>query len=232
MADKPSISLLITEDDGLGLLTTISEIQLDVRKSSNYEFDADITDYPIEDGSEISDHRRKRPPVISLEGFVSDSPIVSVSSVPLGLKGDLSGIPPSTCQTAYDALISVHNNHTPITYVGEYEMYDGMLVKNLQIPRDADKGLGFWFSLQLKHVSVVQSLTAALSSDVVKRLKKKASPKNANKLTKLQKKLRDQYTNQNLIKNGPRIEQAEADAKVKIAGNQKYLDTLLPGYFK
>jgi hypothetical protein len=228
---KKFISLLFVEYLENGLYSIISEIPLDVRKSSTYSFKSKITEFPVDDGSQITDNRNVLPDEISLEGFVSDSPLTTIASNNLGLKGDASALvgANSVTQGAYDALIDIHRNNKFLMVVTEYATFEDMAIEELEIPRDAEKGLGFYFSLKLKQVKIVQNQTAALSKEVVARLRKK-SQKASKGLTKLQRKLADQLTAE-AIKNKGRLNTAEAEAKIKAAGDQKYLDTLGAGYF-
>ena len=50
-------------------------IVFDAVTSENPEFNADITEHPVEDGPEVSDHIQLKNPILSIHGTVSGSPI-------------------------------------------------------------------------------------------------------------------------------------------------------------
>lgn len=177
MSRKPFLSILaVAPGATAGVDDTIYEIALDVCKARRYRYGAVITDYPIEDGSSIGDHRKKNPDAVEIEGMVSGSPLISVSTVePLALKGDGTSLSqpsaPSAMQAAHDLLHDIHDKHRWVTVVTEYRTHENMLLESLEIPRDAKTGMAFDFTVSFKHVSVVTTQATALPASVVKRLK-------------------------------------------------------------
>jgi hypothetical protein len=55
----------------------IGRYVLDVSISEEHTFEADVTDYPVESGGNISDNIRVKPVKIKIEGIVSDTPLSS-----------------------------------------------------------------------------------------------------------------------------------------------------------
>ena len=53
----------------------IDDFLIDCSISENHTFDSDVTDYPVESGSNISDNIRPLPLVVEIEGVVSNTPI-------------------------------------------------------------------------------------------------------------------------------------------------------------
>lgn len=53
---------------------TIGTIWIDVSISESHELSAEVTDHPVEDGSNISDNVRPAPRVVQLEGLVTNHP--------------------------------------------------------------------------------------------------------------------------------------------------------------
>lgn len=48
---------------------------IDIVDSETVDFENEVTDHPIEDGSEISDHIRKKPIAINIQGTISETPL-------------------------------------------------------------------------------------------------------------------------------------------------------------
>lgn len=53
----------------------IDDIELDVAIREEHTYINDVTEYPIEDGSLISDHIRQQPVTLTIEGMTSNTPV-------------------------------------------------------------------------------------------------------------------------------------------------------------
>lgn len=169
----PLISLLVTEPLYDGTQDVITEIPLDARVGSTYRFQSEVTEFPIESGATITDHVHLRPDEIQVEGIVSDTPVNELPTY-LGLRGDeevqTAGL---RSQTAFDALFICWRDRIPLTVVTEYLIYDDMIVESFEIPKGPDRGEAIWFSMTLRKIVTVETLTAALPPEVVARLKRR-----------------------------------------------------------
>lgn len=180
----PLISLLVTEPLYDGTQDVITEIPLDARVGSTYRFSSSITQYPVESGATITDHVHLNPDEISMEGMVSDTPVNELPSV-LSLRGDREYQGAGTrSQTAFDTLMAVWRDRTPLTVVTEYMIFDDMLVESFEVPKSPDRGEAIWFSATLKKINTVETLTASLPPEVVARLKRRRKKSTAVKNAK------------------------------------------------
>jgi len=173
---KPFFSILVVDESG----NMISELPLDVRKNSTETYNATVTDSPVESGYTISDHVRLLPEEISVEGFVSSVP---PESVPLA--GDLGGDmgpgsePSPEVLDAFAAIMKVYQARQVVTVVSGLSVYPNMVINHVEFPRSVEQGLGLWFSMTLRRLIVVSTLSASLPDAVIKKLKalKKARAK-------------------------------------------------------
>lgn len=194
----PLISLLVTEPLYDGTQDVITEIPLDARVGSSYRFSSEITQYPVESGATITDHVHLRPDEITIEGMVTDTPVNELPTV-LGLRGDNQAAPAGArTQGAFDALWTVWRNRLPLTVVTEYLVLDDMIIESLEIPKSPDRGEAIWFTLTLKKITTVETLTAALPPEIVARLKRRrkktaARTKASTKLSKFAAQKAAQY---------------------------------------
>lgn len=181
----PLISLMVTEPLYDGTQDVVTEIPMDARISSTYSFRSEVTQFPVESGAKVTDHVHLQPDVITIEGMVSDSPIVEVPNT-LQLRGDAqetaSG---SRTQEAFDALWTVWNKRLPLTAVTEYMVYDDMVIEQFDIGKSQDRGPGaLWFTATLTKITVVQTLVGTLPPEVVARLKRRRAKTRVSQLTK------------------------------------------------
>jgi hypothetical protein len=183
-ANIPLIALLVTEPIYDGTQDVVTEIPLDARVGGSYRFEAEITQFPVESGAQITDHVHLRPDVITLEGMVSDTPVTSIPTY-LGLRGDQeAGTASSRSQNAYDALHQVWRERLPVTVVTEYMVFDDMIIESFEVPKGQDRGEALWFTAALKKVNTVETLVAQLPADVVARLKRRRKKTAANRKAK------------------------------------------------
>lgn len=59
-----------TNDDG-----SVDVVQLDVYDSETHGMATEVSDFPVEDGPNISDNVRRKPKTLTIEGYVSDTPL-------------------------------------------------------------------------------------------------------------------------------------------------------------
>lgn len=75
MAFVRTSALSLSWEDKRSFVTT--SVRFDVVTSETHEALVAITDHPVEDGPNVSDHARDEPDTIAIEGFVSNSPLFS-----------------------------------------------------------------------------------------------------------------------------------------------------------
>ena len=54
---------------------TLDLVQLDVYDSETHGMPTEVTEFPVEDGPDISDNVRRKPKTLTIEGYVSDTPL-------------------------------------------------------------------------------------------------------------------------------------------------------------
>lgn len=169
---KPFLSLLVTEPIA-GLEDVITEIPLDAKISTTHIFGSSITEFPVESGSSITDHVHLAPVQLSIEGYVSDSPISILPTTMTAMKGDVGdGNKYSYSKNAFDILMLVYKSKTPLTVIDRLETYQNMMIERLEIPQSRDRGQGLWFTMSLRQISIASTLSAALPVDIVAGLKR------------------------------------------------------------
>lgn len=185
MTAKPLLTILVMEPI-LGWEDTILELPLDVRISTTHSFQSTITEFPVEAGALISDHVHLRPDALTIEGFVSDSPVNVIPTAPPMLKGDLGQREDySRSQDAFDVLQEIRRQKKPLTVIDRFLTYEDMMIESLEIPQSRDRSTGLWFTMTLKKIQTVETLAASLPPDVVAALKRKSAKAQYEKIKKM-----------------------------------------------
>lgn len=167
---------------------SIGTVQLDASVSETHEARVEVTEHPVEQGVNISDHARPLPRALKIEGLVSNyalpdptAPLTArlSGSTQYSSRSELAG---NRAEEAYSELLRLKDAAELITVVTAIQTYENMLITDLNIPRDASSGDGLRFSVNLKQVTVVNSRTVdqPVSED---KPKKKRSVGNVNSKT-------------------------------------------------
>lgn len=133
-------------------LVMIDDFLIDVVLSEDHTFESDVTEYPVESGSNITDNVRPRPIVVTMECLVSNTPIGFLASRhPNGEQGG-GGEPADDC---YELLQKIRDKREPVIIRTSLRTFDNMVLKSLSIPRAKDRGDALKFTASFQQIQVV-----------------------------------------------------------------------------
>ena len=127
---------------------TIAGVQIDVSVRETHRSTAEVSDAAIETGSETSDHRRRRPNEVALEGIVSNRPTNLI---------DLATL--DSAQDRYRELILLHENNDMFELVTGLRVYQNMMFTSFEVTRDQTTGEIVAFAATMKEVLFARSET-------------------------------------------------------------------------
>lgn len=133
----------------------IGSLTLDATMQEDHSFGGQVTDNPVEGGSNISDHQIRDPLVLTMGGVVSDSPAEFIT----GAFGAFSG----RAQSAYETLRELRDNSVVIEVQTGFALYQNMVIESLRIPNDRTASLKF--TAVLKQLELTQSESVAIPAD-------------------------------------------------------------------
>lgn len=122
----------------------IGDIQVDVSVTETHTMSATISDEPIETGSDISDHRKRLPRVLSMEGVLSDMRLGAGRNKPLG-----------TVMDRYVQLQTLFDSGQTFNIITGFIFYPSMMCTKFAVSRDKDKGQIVEFSAEFREVEFV-----------------------------------------------------------------------------
>lgn len=129
---------------------SIAGLIIDAFITENHSFPAVVTTYPVEEGSDISDHVQLEPTVISIEAVVGGAGILnSFFMTPLAI-------------AAHDALLRVRNSKALITLVTGLKVYPNMIMTMYNPIRNKDNGGSLEFSAVFQEVNTISSETVTI----------------------------------------------------------------------
>ena len=111
-----------------------------------HERTSDITDEPVEDGATIQDHIIRDPERITLEGFITDTPIIL--SV-----GGATGIGKTV--DAFGVLDDIWRRGDVMIVETAYKRYENMVITSLTMPKNTPNSMRF--TVELKQINYVST---------------------------------------------------------------------------
>jgi hypothetical protein len=162
---KPQLVTLLDQDTQQQLL------QVDVSESEMHAGEVEVTDHPVEQGANISDHMRPKPRTLTVTGMISNTPIVDNSN---GNAGPFTEGQPGPAEAAYNLLEArriAGKLHTVITKLNTYQ---NLALTYVSEPRDASSGDALEFTLNFKEILVVFNQTITVQTATPQGQPKKA----------------------------------------------------------
>jgi hypothetical protein len=115
-------------------------LEFDASIAETHTGNAEVTDHPVEDGSQMTDHIRRTPEELQINGIVTDDPIVILRSV-FGKPAVQGGDPRNRAQDAYFILKRWKDEGTLLTVNTTLRSYfDNMVITALSVARDSQSG--------------------------------------------------------------------------------------------
>jgi hypothetical protein len=134
-----------------------------------HTFESEVTQFPVEKGSPISDNVRPKPITVVIEGIVSNTPLPPIAQgravVGSGV-GDGDDSPPSV--SALAALQAIRDAREPVTISTALKSYDNMAMQNLEVTVDATTGEALSFTATFLQITIVTTTRATLRTAQVR----------------------------------------------------------------
>lgn len=147
--------------------SVMQELDIDATVSQQHSGENEITEHPVENGTNIVDHVRVKPDKLTIECWVSDTPISGEASVP--------GSPLSSL--AYQQLLAFKTDGQLLTVTTTLRTYTSMVITSLSVPRDAKTGKALHFTCTFEQIITVSNQTVAISTTPRSQPKQNLGPK-------------------------------------------------------
>lgn len=122
---------------------------VDVFVTEEHSHEAEVTQWPVEEGADITDHVRLLPDSVTLEGIVSDTPIGAVA--------DQRGADVLPSEEAYTILLAIRENRKTVSVKTSLTTYHNMILKSLTEPRSATTGEALRFRATFVQITTVKN---------------------------------------------------------------------------
>ena len=156
----------------------IGVLEFDATIHESHEYTNTITEFPVEKGFNISDHIIRQPEKLTMEGFVTNTPIPRSSDL-APLDGadaqqnrvetaleqllDLAGLPSPTKNTSDVESNTLFPKLIDVVETG-LRQYKNMVITRITIPRDRNTGETMQFTCEMRHLITVMTETVIMQN--------------------------------------------------------------------
>ncbi len=137
-------------------------LNIEATLNENHLSELDVTDHPVEVGSDISDHIRLRPNSLELTAFISNRPVAILASqnASLGVKG---GSPLERAEDAFREMLRWQSEGLLLTVVTTLRTYEDMVLQRVSPTRDASSGKVLRAQLSFREIITVETQIVDIS---------------------------------------------------------------------
>jgi len=142
-------------------------IVIDATVREEHSSTCEVSENPVEEGADVTDHVYVRPPMLSIEGVITDTPLgfaaisnvqnlVTEASNIFGFNNPFGGSG-SRSIDAFNSLVNLQKTRKPFTVLTGLKRYENMILEDLHVPRTAETGNAIHFTANFRQVRLVQS---------------------------------------------------------------------------
>lgn len=126
---------------GVPTLAQIGVLTLDASLEETHTSASEVTEHPVEEGTNISDHIRRLPETLVINGVVTNHPLFLLPSftAPSPIQGDNLSLS-DRVKAAYDKLKEIHDAGTLVKVVTSLRDYSNMAITGFSVLRNAPNG--------------------------------------------------------------------------------------------
>lgn len=126
-------------------------LTFDASVSEDHRGESEITDYPVEVGSDATDHVRARPVTFRLSGVITESPLIVdlVNNQPVNRTGQADG---TRIGSAYAFLEQARTNAERVRVFTRLRTYSDMFIKSVRAPRNSRTGNAITFDIEFRQI--------------------------------------------------------------------------------
>lgn len=135
----------------------IGGVQVDVSLRESHTSRREISDSPVEAGSDVTDHTKVLPDEVSIEGVLSDTPTSITDRIRLLATG-------KTAQQRYRDLLELKDNAETFELITGLRSYTNMVLATLRINRSVSTGESITFNATMREIEFAESAAVTVVS--------------------------------------------------------------------
>lgn len=129
--------------------------------SETHTLNIEVTDFPVEQGADITDHRRVRPEELRMNGVQSDTPILTQAELQsIGY----DSVNPGIVDGAYRFFLDLRDSGDLVSIATKKRNYQNMMMTSLSVPDGPGQSDILDFTVSFKEVRIVQNKTVQVTT--------------------------------------------------------------------
>lgn len=158
------------------LIPNQDPIVLDCADGIEPNLTADVAEHPVEVGANIVDHVRPLPVVLTIKGWISNTPVGPEAEARVeratGTVGLIPGGTTGYAETLLNRLIDLRDNPQLVSVTTSRRSYENMVLASLSAPQDATTGDSVMLSMEFHQVRLVKTKTTQVDAKYLRAKKK------------------------------------------------------------
>jgi hypothetical protein len=143
----------------------IENIKIDAFLTETYQFTNEVTDVPVEEGVNITDHVVEKADAIQVSAFIGQTEFEAYSGDTPEDLNSLSGFDQKQrIIEVYKKLLKLKRDREPVTVVMGLDTFKNMIITSFNIGRDAETGADLAFDMSFSELKIVKSQSVEINS--------------------------------------------------------------------
>ncbi len=142
----------------------VGAVEFDCSVSETHVDEAEITDHPVEGGADMTDHIRKLPVSLELNGLITNTPVAIMASLTGGspVTTDVLPFVLDRVEAGYAELRRTMDEGERLDVSTSLRSYENMAIKNLVVSRDVSNGNVLNCKIGLREIIEAKALSIDL----------------------------------------------------------------------
>lgn len=131
----------------------VGDLTIEATLSEQHSMTATVSKFPVEGGSIVSDHIVNDPEKVTLEGFISNTP--------------LGSDPDNFAQDAFDQLKKMWEARELLDIVTQFKVYTDMAITDISVPLNNKTGQAIQFTVDLIKIKKVNATAVTVYTETL-----------------------------------------------------------------
>jgi hypothetical protein len=146
----------------------IENIKIDAFLTETYQFTNEVTDVPVEEGVNITDHVVEKADTIHVSAFIGETEFAAYDGNTPEDLNSLSGFDKKQrIIEVYKKLLKLKRDREPVTVVMGLGTFKNMIITSFNIPRDAETGADLAFDMSFSELKTVKSQSTEIAASQI-----------------------------------------------------------------
>jgi hypothetical protein len=139
---------------------------LDATTNEGHDTTVDITEHPVEDGADLTDHARVKPFELTITGVITNTPIAAGAQVvPLSTEG--FDFTETRVQATYGLMLELANARGLLTVITGLRTYENMMLRSVRIVRTGPGKQEILPQLEFKEIRIAQTAFVTIPAGIL-----------------------------------------------------------------